>query len=305
MDVNALSLLVDIVDAGNLSRAAAKLGMTRANVSKRLNQFERSLGAELLKRSTRHLEPTELGRQLYAHGKNIRHEVMAAQESLENQGCGLRGTVRFSVPSGYGQHAMAPWFIEFMELYPGITLDVIFDNDIEDLMQGAVNFAVRVMNEVPNHLVSQHCGVVDYVACAAPQWVQQHGDVHTLSALKHRPLITSGMTAEKLRFAAQTEADKRHIHVQPRLMSANFFFLRDAILQGMGAGLVPQYMVDAEIASGQLVRLSLPLQDLAFLRADIYLLFVPARYQTQAQILLMEFLRDKVSQGFSSRLTQD
>jgi len=57
MDLNALALLVDIIDSGNLSRAAQKLGMSRANVSKRLNHFEKSLGAELLKRSpTAHRE---------------------------------------------------------------------------------------------------------------------------------------------------------------------------------------------------------------------------------------------------------
>lgn len=299
MDLHALSLLVDIMDAGNLSRAAVKLGMSRANVSKRLNHFERTLGAELLKRSTRQIEPTELGKQLYAHGKNIRHELMAAQESLQNQGCSLHGTVRISVPSGYGQHTMAQWFIEFMQRHPGITLDVIFDNEIEDLVKGAVDFSIRVMNDVPSHLVTYHLGDVEYVACASPGWLRVYGDVQTLTELKQKPLITSEMTAEKLRLAAQTHAVKQQLQIRPRLMSANFFFLRDAILQGMGAGLVPQYMVADEMASGQLVKLSLPQQDLAFLRANLYLLHLPSRFQSKAQAALMAFLRDKVAQEVS------
>lgn len=296
MDVAALSLLVEIIDAGNLSRAASKLGMTRANVSKRLNQFERSLGAELLKRSTRHIEPTELGLQLYAHGKNIQHEVMAAQESVQTRGAQLQGRVRLSVPSGYGQHTMAPWFIEFMGCYPGVTLEVIFDNDIEDLGRGSLDFALLVAEEVPKHLISQHCATVDYVACASPEWVAQHGDVSTLAELKKRPLITSGMTAENLRLAAQTQADQRRLHVHSRLISANFFFLRDAILQGMGAGLVPRYMVQHELESQQLVQLSLPVHDLAFLRSNLYQVYVPGRFQSQAQTCLMQFLLEKIRQ---------
>lgn len=299
MDVQALSLLVDIMDAGNLSRAAVKLGMSRANVSKRLNHFERTLGAELLRRSTRQIEPTELGKQLYAHGKNIRHELMAAKESLANQDCSLRGTVRISVPSGYGQHTMAQWFIAFMQAHPGITLDVIFDNAIEDLVKGAVDVSIRVMNDVPSHLVTYHLGDVEYVACASPAWLQVHGDVQTLADLKQKPLITSEMTAEKLRLAAHTQAERQQLHIRPRLMSANFFFLRDAILQGMGAGLVPQYMVADEMASGQLLKLSLPQQDLAFLRANLYLLHLPARFQTKAHTLLMAFLRSKMAQAAS------
>ncbi len=58
MDLNALRLFVDIVDAGNLSAAARKLKMTRANVSYRLKALEEELGVQLLRRTTRHVEPT-------------------------------------------------------------------------------------------------------------------------------------------------------------------------------------------------------------------------------------------------------
>ena len=72
MDQNALSLFVEIVEAGNLSEAARRLSMSRANVSHRLGQFERNLGQQLLRRTTRRIEPTEIGLRLYAHGRAIR-----------------------------------------------------------------------------------------------------------------------------------------------------------------------------------------------------------------------------------------
>lgn len=58
MDLNALTLLVEILDAGNLSKAAQRLKMSRANVSYRLNQLERSIGQQLVRRTTRRIEPT-------------------------------------------------------------------------------------------------------------------------------------------------------------------------------------------------------------------------------------------------------
>jgi len=293
MDQGALSLLVDIIEAGNLSRAATQLGMSRANVSKRLNQFERQLGAELLRRSTRQLEPTELGWQLYEHGKAIRHELMAAQESVQSLGQGLGGTVRLSVPGGFGQHTMSAWFIEFMTMYPAITLDVIFDNDIEDLIKGSVDFAVRVMGETPTNAVARSLGDVAYVACATPQRVREYGMPRTLDAFADLPLITSELTGQKLQAAGRSG---RAASIRPRLMSANFFFLRDAILQGLGVGLVPRYMVDGDLASGALQQLPLPPQDLAFLRTTMYLLYMPARYQTRAVTTLIAFLRDKAAQ---------
>jgi DNA-binding transcriptional LysR family regulator len=239
MDLNALALLVEIIDAGNLSRAANQLGMSRANVSKRLNHFERQLGAELLRRSTRQLEPTELGWQLYEHGRAIRHELMAAQESVQSLGKRLSGTVRLSVPSGFGQHTMSAWFIEFMTMYPAITLNVIFDNDIEDLIKGAVDFSIRVMAETPANAVAHSLGDVEYVACATPQLVSQYGMPHTLDQFRDLPLITSELTGQKLHAAGRAGAAGGTPPIRPRLMSANFFFLRDAILQGLGVGLVP------------------------------------------------------------------
>jgi DNA-binding transcriptional LysR family regulator len=59
MDISGLTLLVEIIDAGNLSEAARRLKMSRANVSYRLNQFEKEIGQQLLRRTTRQIEPTD------------------------------------------------------------------------------------------------------------------------------------------------------------------------------------------------------------------------------------------------------
>jgi DNA-binding transcriptional LysR family regulator len=272
-----------------------RLGMSRANVSHRLNQFERQIGQQLLRRTTRQVEPTELGLKLYEHGRAIRQEVMAAAESVDNLGQSLRGTVRLSVPSGYGQLQMSGWLTEFMGMHPGITLEVIFDTDSEDLMQGAVDFAVRVMTEPPESLVACKLGDVLYEACATPQFLAAHGHPDSLLALKRVPLITSALTGQKLRTAGMDGARPTELRIRPRLMSPNFHFLRDAVLQGLGVAVVPRYMVAADLASGALERLALPEGSLDFLATRQYLLYMPARYQTRAITTLIDFLREKAA----------
>ena len=149
MDLNALNLLVDIIETGNLSKAAVRRGMGRAAVSHRLGQFEQALGQQLLRRTTRQVEPTELGWKLYRHGLSIRQELQAAQDSVDSLGQAPQGKVRLSVPSGFGQLAMTAWLTEFMQRHPGIALEVIFDNTVEDLLAGRIDCAVRVMSEPP------------------------------------------------------------------------------------------------------------------------------------------------------------
>jgi len=113
MDSLGLLLLVDIIDAGNLSLAARKLGMSRANISYRLKRLEADIGTQLFRRTTRQIEPTEIGLRLYEHGKSIRDALLSAEESVELLGRGLHGSVRLSLPTGFGEMVMSNWLLEF------------------------------------------------------------------------------------------------------------------------------------------------------------------------------------------------
>src|SRR5438876_1044886 len=202
VDLNSLSLLVEILDAGNLSAAARRLKMSRANVSYHLNQFERSIGLQLVRRTTRRVEPTEVGLRLYQHGRSIQNELLAARESVSTLGQTLQGRVRLSVPSGYGQMVMSEWLIAFKRQYPGIVLDVMFENRVEDLIRDEVDIAVRVMSEPPQNLVARDMGPVRYVACASPTYAASQALPTRLDELRTAPLITSGVVGRQLRVAA-------------------------------------------------------------------------------------------------------
>lgn len=202
MDVQSLTLLVEILDAGNLSEAARRLKMSRANVSYHLNQLERSIGLQLVRRTTRRVEPTEIGLRLYEHGRTIQSALLAAHESVSTLGQGLQGRVRLSVPSGYGQLVMSAWLIAFKRLYPRIVLDVMFENRVEDLMRDEVDIAVRVMSEPPQNLVARDMGPVSYVACASPGFAATHGMPVLLENLRTVQLITSAVVGRQLRGSA-------------------------------------------------------------------------------------------------------
>src|ERR1700761_7771730 len=100
MDLQTLTLLVDIVDSGNLSQTARKRKMTRANVSYHLAQLEKSVGVQLLRRTTRRVEPTELGMRLVECGRNIQNELLAAHEIINSLGQELQGRGGLLVPRG-------------------------------------------------------------------------------------------------------------------------------------------------------------------------------------------------------------
>ena len=291
MDSQSLTLLVEIIDSGNLSQAARKLKMTRANVSYHLTQLEKAAGVQLVKRTTRRVEPTEIGMRLYEHGRNIHNEMLAAREAITALGQSLQGRVGISVPSGYGQIVMSEWLIEFKRLYPGIVLDVLFENRADNLRDD-VDIIVRVIQEPPLSLVARSLGTVRYLACASREYAQTHGLPRTLHALRASPLITAGVTGRQLRLAAYLGSERHEVMLEPTMISEHFPFLRDGILAGLGVGLVPDYVVQDAISSGEVLT-TLEEYRLSIFGTHMYLLYLPNRHQTRAVRTCIDFLLEK------------
>jgi DNA-binding transcriptional LysR family regulator len=289
MDLSALTLLVDILDAGSLSEAARRLKTSRANVSYHLTQFERHLGQQLVRRSTRRIAPTEVGLQLYAHGRKIRDELDAARDTVSALGQTLQGRVRLSVPSGYGQLVMAPWLIDFKRTHPGIVLDVAFENRVVDLLRDEVDIAVRVMSEPPDHLVARDMGPVRYVACASRAYAAAHGMPARLEDLCEAPLITSAVVGRELRLAAYLHGERHEVPLSPTLTSENFHFLRDAIQAGVGVGLVPDYVVQSLIDGGEFLT-ALDEWKLSIFGTRLFMLYMPNRHPTRATATFVDFV---------------
>lgn len=291
MDSHALTLLVEIIDSGNLSQAARKLRMSRANVSYHLTQLEKAVGVQLVQRTTRRVEPTEVGLRLYEHGRNIQNEILAARETIATLGQGLQGRVGISVPSGYGQIVMSDWLIEFKRLYPGIVLDVLFENRVDNL-RDEVDIAIRVIQEPPLSLVARSMGTVRFLACASRGFVQQHGLPRTLLELRNAPLITAGVAGRQLRLSAYQGDERQEMTLEPTMLSEHFPFLRQGILAGLGVGLVPDYVVQEAIASGEVLT-ALDEYRLSIFGNHLYLLYMPNRHQTRAVRICIEFLLEK------------
>lgn len=293
MDLQSLTLLVEILDAGNLSAAARRLKMSRANVSYHLNQLERSVGAQLVRRTTRRAEPTEIGLRLYQHGLAIQGELLAARESVTTLGQSLQGRVRLSVPSGYGQLVMSGWLIDFKRMYPGIVLDVLFENRIEDLLRDEVDIAIRVVPEPPQNLVARELGPVRYVACASPAFAGANGLPTQLDQLHGAPVVTSAVVGRQLRVSAYQGEERREVILEPTLISENFLFLRQAILAGLGIGLVPDYVVQDDVRRGEVVT-TLDDWRLSIFGTRMYMLYMPNRQHTRAIRTFIDFILERV-----------
>ena len=293
MDSQSLTLLTEIIENGNLSQAALKLKMTRANVSYHLRKLEKDVGVQLVQRTTRRMEPTEIGMRLYEHGRAIQNELQAAREAVTDLGEGLRGRVGISVPSGFGQIVMSDWLIEFKRLYPGIVLDVLFENRADNL-RDEVDISIRVLHEPPLSMVARSLGTVRYVACASIGFAEANGMPPTLQALRGSPVVTAGVTGRQLRLTAYRDDERTEVTLEPTLSSEHFPFLRACICAGLGVGLVPDYVVQDKLDSGEIVT-TLDEFRLSIFGTNMYLLYLPNRHRTRAVRTCIDFLMEKAA----------
>ena len=293
MDLLSLTIFVEIVDSGNLSRAARSLKMSRANVSYHLTQLERTLGAELLRRTPQGNELTRAGERIYQHACNIVNESAILKDAIKTDIDELTGRIGISIPTGYGQLVVGPWLIEFKQKYPGIVLDIRFENFIENLVRDNVDLAISAMSKPPPMLVGRDLGPLRYVVCASADWAAANSMPTTLQALCKAPILTTGGVSGRAQLSVNRDGKERDVRLHPTLLSRSFPYLRDCILAGVGVGIVPHYVVEDLIETGQVVT-SMRDYDLTLDQTRMYLLYTPNRYQSRAIRTLIDFLSDKL-----------
>lgn len=299
--MQARTRFVEIVDAGNLSAAARRLNTTRSNVSHRLKTFEREIGVQLLRRSTRRMEPTQVGHALYEHGARIVHEMSAASAAVATLGKSLHGHVRISIPTGLGQLCLGQLLIGFAQRYPEITLEVVFSNRIVDLMASDIDVALRITSDPPEQYVARELARIDWVLCASPAYLSRKGKPHEPAALaRHDVLSTPVGKAGRLTVRLRREGRQWEVAVAvaPHMQSESFLFLKNAVSAGLGLGILPFYAVHDELEDRTLVRV-LPRHTVAVWGDRLYLITAPNLHPTLAARSLIEFMKSEVPQlGF-------
>jgi len=128
------------------------------------------------------------------------------------------------------------------------------------------------------------------------EWADRHGLPRTLHELRSSPLITAGVIGRQLRLSAYLGEERQEVTLEPTLISEHFPFLRQGILAGLGVGLVPDYVVQGEIASGQVLT-TLQEYRLSIFGTRLYLLYLPHRHQTRAVRTCIDFLLAKAGRG--------
>lgn len=253
LDLNAVRIFVQVVDAGGFSAAGRVLGLPKSTVSRKISVLEDELGVRLLKRSTRSLTLTEQGSSFYQRCRLIIDQANEAESELHDSLAAPRGLLRVSMPVEESYGVLGPVVADYMRKYPDVELQVQLTNEFVDLVGGECDVAVRAGTLPDSSLVAVKLLDERLKAYASQAYVKQFGLPEDVSQLAERNCYVYGEHASKIQHTLINGHRREKVHLSGQMAANSLGFIKQVILHGDGIGFVPQHLCMQEIASGVLV----------------------------------------------------
>lgn len=250
-----LSAFVAVVDAGSFVGAGEALRISKAAVSRCVQDLETRLGARLLQRTTRRLSLTEAGRAYYARARQLLADLDEADGAVGAVTGQPLGTIRINAPLSFGVLHLAPLWGEFMARYPGIELDITLSDRLVNLVDEGYDLAVRITRLQDSSLVSRQLAGTRILMCASPDYLARHGTPATLAEVAGHAVIaySYSQSGDIWRFT-RSDGVEEEVATRPRLRANNGDTCRAAALAGQGIVLQPTFLVGDDLAAGRLLR---------------------------------------------------
>jgi DNA-binding transcriptional LysR family regulator len=248
MDTEDLRTFVDVADAGGVSSAARRLGVSKSIVSRRLFRLEAELGVQLLARTTRGAALTEAGVTFREHAARVCAEIDTALETIMPAG-ELRGRLRIAAPLSLGPTHLAPVFAEMARRHSMLHVHASYSDHFVDIIGEGFDCAIRVGYLSDSNLIARRVGPVHGKLVASPDYIREHGIPETPDELLAHQALMQG--TETWQFV---DGDKTvSIHPQGRFKADNGTALAAAAVAGLGIAWLPDHLIEGYLDSGSLV----------------------------------------------------
>ena len=257
-----LATFVQVVECGSVTGAAARLGLAKSVVSKRVAQLEALLSARLLVRAPRRVTPTESGQALYEHARGLLRQMDAMVEDVAGRTGTLTGRLRIAAPMSFGTRYLGGMIAEFMRAYPRLEMHLELDDRHVDLLGGGFDLAVRIGRLGDSTLRSRRLGASARALCCSPDYVARAGQPRSVEEIAAHACLgyANAPSGHIWRFMPEGagEAEARSIALRGRLITNSGEALIEAAMAGLGLVVLPTFLLAGPVREGRLVPLRIP-----------------------------------------------
>ena len=239
--LRAMEAFVSIVERGSLTAAANSLQTSLPSVVRTLAALENQLDVRLLNRTTRRIALTDEGREYFERCKRLLAGVEEAEAALSARRAAPKGRLRITAPVLFGRLYVAPAVNQFLARHPAMQIDLLLLDRVVDLLEEAIDVAVRIGRLRDSSLVALRVGETRRIYCASPDYLRRNGTPRSEEDLgQHRGVSFSGLS--------------RGVDATTAISTNQIDVALDACLAGVGIGQFLCYQVRPLLEAGRLKR---------------------------------------------------
>ncbi|MEZ2586534.1 LysR family transcriptional regulator [Kluyvera intermedia] len=292
--VELMRTFIRIVESGSLSAAARQMETTQATISRRLQSLEEMLGAKLLLRSTHAMKLTDDGERCYQHARQVVDSWLALEDALQITDEQPVGTLRVRAPHAFGQQQLLMPLVGFLARFPQLSVEWMLHDRAVDFISDNVDCAIRVGADVDPATVSVLLAEVPRCIVATPALLSGYATVTEPQQLSMLPWVAiSTFYQHEVVLHHHGDQQTANVAIAARLSTDSLYVAKNAALAGVGAAVVSSWIVEEELASGQLVEL-LPAWQVTPL--PVHLVYPWARYYPTRLRKFLDLMREVMPQ---------
>ena len=291
--LRALKYFEKVAEVGSFTEASRFFAVPASSVSRRISDLEEELGIALFLRSTRVVQLTELGKLYYSEIQEALNKLEQADELVGEQSRNPSGVLRITSTPSFGELKLAPSLHKLRSKYPEIVVDMNMTDDILDLSSHALDIAIRSTAKLPENLVARKLFDHRFQLVASPQFLNHWGMPQSVDDIINFPTIIYRGPDALMGWRALQAGRWREIEVKPVFISNHGQSLLDAVLNGEGLVLFPQWAIQDYLAKGMLQAIEFENVVLSLTRetdASVYLLYHQPKFRVQKVRVAIDFL---------------
>ena len=284
-----------VAELGSFAEAARRLRLSPPAISKHVAELEARLGVRLINRTTRRLHLTEAGTAYLESVRRILDELEEADRALGPLTTDPIGTLKITAPTSVTLMRLSARLPEFLASYPEVSLDLHLDDRRVDLLRDGYDLGLRGSDNLEDSsLIARRLTTLHHVLVAAPSyWAARGRPTHPGELVGHECVrFTLSGHADLWEFRRNGRVER--VPVRGRYSVASSLSVRDALLAGFGASLVPRIYVETDLGSG---RLEAVLEDWDMVETVLYAVYPSRRHLAPKLRVFLDFLADVFRDG--------
>ena len=256
MNTEDLSLLLDVARRGSFAAVARDRGVDPSSVSRTIAEVEAKLGIRLFQRSTRRMSLTEAGDIYVSQIEPLIAEFERARDMAARAVGAPSGLLRLTASETFGYRRIVPLLNAFRARYPLLQVEGLFTDANLDLFAERIDLAVRLAPAVEGNLIVSKLMDVQYRVVASPAYLAAHGPIREPEDIAGHEVLLFTLRAFRSRWVFRDAGGaEREVRIHGSVTLSPAGSVRIAALNGLGPALLPDWLVDEDVARGGLVNL--------------------------------------------------